>query len=115
MKTGALAALANAGYKIRMIDFEGNTAPLYANTLPENRSNIAIASVRDKITLGGGRDITQCTNPVAFRQAWRLLDNFVDNAGNELGSAADWGDDTVLVIDGITQMGEACMRRILAM
>ena len=52
-KTGAIAALLNAGYKVRVLDFEGNIDPLLQYTKPEFLKNLDIATFQDVLTSDG--------------------------------------------------------------
>jgi hypothetical protein len=114
-KTGALASLANAGYKIRMIDFDGNTDPLLAFTKPEFLHNIDIVTLEDKLRKGQ-KFIETAGIPTAFTDGLSLMDRwkYKDEDGTEvdLGKSADWGCDTIVVLDSLTAMGIAAMRRV---
>lgn len=133
-KTGALAALANAGFKLRIVDFDGNMEPLLQYTRPECLKNIDIVSLEDELS-DGGQYVEPKGVPTAFTRAMKLLDRWkyidpdgepeIDPKTNEprknkagevlryidLGRMADWGPDTVVVTDGLTSMGAAAFRR----
>lgn len=115
-KTGALAALANAGLKIRVVAFDkkGNMQTLPQYTLPEFRHNIDIVLVEDKLKMGA-KTIEVDGQPDAFKRGVNLLDNWEDvkpdGTKYSLGSSKDWGLDTVVVLDTITSMGDAAKRR----
>lgn len=119
-KTGALSALLNTGrFRVALIDFERNELPLLQFTKPEFHKNILIARCRDKLIMMDDGVSKPKGTPTAFRQAWRLIDEFkgVTGEGKEQswGPAVDFSTDTVLAVDGLTGMGEASMRRILGM
>lgn len=119
-KTGALAALLNSGrWRVALLDFEGNEAPLVNFTKPEFRDRINIVRLRDKLAMVPGQAITWKGVPMAFANAFKSLDNFVGIDGNgkraDWGGTPEWGPETVLALDSTTAMGEADMRRILAM
>lgn len=119
-KTGCLASLANAGFKLRVIDFDGNPESLIQYTLPEFRKNIDVLSFEDKMSLQGAV-IAPVGMPTAFANAWRALDRwrYEDESGDldektgkryvDLGASKDWGPDTIVVLDGTTGMGSAAM------
>jgi hypothetical protein len=119
-KTGALAALVNAGFKLRIIDFDGNPESVIQYTKPELRANIDYISFEDKLSLQGAV-IAPVGMPTAFPNAWRALDDWkypdpngevVDKAGGRwtsLGASKDWGSDTIVVLDGITGISSASM------
>lgn len=118
-KTGSLVALVNAGYKMRILNFDGNIAPLVNFVKPEFRKNVDIRILQDKLRSGGKRMVTDGL-PTAFSDMARMLDNWKykdPETGEEidLGRPKDWGSDTVLVLDPLSRMGKASMRRILAM
>lgn len=113
-KTGALAALANAGFKLRIIDFDANYSPLLQFTRPEMLHNIDIQTFEDKMRMGAQFQEPNGI-PVAFANALKAMDSwkYTDPDGTEtdLGSSKDWGLDTVLVVDGLTGMGDAAFKR----
>ena len=114
-KTGCLAALANAGYKLRIIDLDGNTAPLRTYVKPEARENVEIVTLQDPLQMdqpGGTRG-----PPKVFAKVMRLLDHWTykqpDGEVIDLGKPSEWGRDTVLVLDNGTRLGDAALRRHL--
>ena len=114
-KTGALASLANAGYKLRVIDFDGNYLPLLKFTKPEALENIDIQTFEDKLR-SGAKFIETEGLPQAFVNALKAMDRwkYTDPDGTEvdLGRSKDWGCDTIVVVDGMTGMGSASFRRV---
>ena len=114
-KTGLLVALANAGYKLRVLDFDGNPEPLLRFTQPDKLDNIDIQNLEDKLR-SGARFIEPDGIPSAFTRGLKLMDHwkYKDDDGTEvdLGRSKDWGCDTVVVLDSLTSMGKASMRRI---
>ncbi len=118
-KTGALASLLNAGYKVRVLDFDGNYKPLIAFTDTDKLKNLDIVTVADNLK-GGSEGMGQAIEPegvpTAFNGALKMLQNewkYLDARGKEvnLGKSVEWGSDTVVVIDTLTSMGEASFRR----
>lgn len=115
-KTGAIAALANAGLKVRVIAFDksGNMQALVQYTKPEFRKNIDIVLLEDKMKMGA-KNIEVDGAPDAFVRGVRLMTNWKDKdeKGVEynLGQSNDWGLDTVVVLDSLTSMGDAAKRR----
>lgn len=110
-KTGSLACLANAGFKLRVLAFdkESNMMPLLLHTRPECRANIDILFFEDRMR-AGQRFIEPIGVPSAFADAIKAMTNWPG-----LGASKDWGPETVVVLDGITSMGTASMRRAMAM
>lgn len=116
-KTGGLASLANAGYKIRMLDFDGNTEPLLLYVKPQFLANIDIVNLEDKVR-NGQKFIEPSGIPTAFKRALDLMDRWKyteeDGTVVDLGASKDWGCDTIVVLDSLTAMGEAAMDRVLS-
>ena len=117
-KTGSLAALANAGYKLRVLGFDkqANMAPLLMYTTPENRKNIDVLFFEDPLTVED-RYIGVQGIPTAFASGLKSMDRWKYKEGDEeidLGRSKEWGPDTVVVLDSLTAMGEAAMRRARA-
>lgn len=116
-KTGSLACLANAGFKLRVLDFDGNMKPLLQFTKPELRQNIDVLTFEDR-TRQGPKYIEPVGIPEAFANALRSLDHWKYKDGEEevdLGHSRDWGQDTIVVLDSLTAMGNAAFRRAMVL
>jgi hypothetical protein len=113
-KTGMIASLANAGYKIRMIDYDGNSQSLLAFTDADKLQNIDIVYLEDRMR-NGERFIETTGVPTAFRAGLDLMDHWKykepDGTEVDLGRSKDWGCDTIVVLDSLTSMGLASFRR----
>src|SRR3990167_7269492 len=110
-KTGSLACLANAGFKLRVLAFDkrANMVPLLMYTKTEYRKNIDILFFEDKLR-AGQRFIEPIGVPSAFRLAYLAMDHWKYTTGEheiDLGASRDWGLDTVVVLDSLTAMGQA--------
>src|SRR5258705_217600 len=119
-KTSALAALANAGYKLRILAYDkiGNMAPLFAYVHPDKLSNIDIVTFEDKtrVTPNGIEPAgipTAFANGMAMMERWKYKNP--DGSETDLGKPSDWGSDTIVVLDTLTAMGEAAKRRVMVM
>jgi hypothetical protein len=115
-KTGALASLANAGFKLRILDFDGNPESLLRFTLPEFRKNIDILTFEDPLA-DKGSYMAPVGTPTAFANSVKALQRWKYKDGDnevDLGSHRDWGPDTILVLDGLTGQASAAMRRATA-
>ncbi len=115
-KTGALACLANADYKLRILDYDGNLEPLLLYTDPDKLKNIDVIQLEDKLR-SGPQFIEAAGIPTAFSKGvqmmmhWKYTD---PDSGEEVDlgiPSKDWGPDTILVIDSLTSMGKASKRR----
>lgn len=116
-KTGAVVALLNAGYKVRVLDFEGNYDVLLNYAKPETLANLDIATFQDKQSTDGATawDSDVEAKKMAYSQAIQQLKDWktTDADGNpvSLGASYTWGPDTVLVVDNLTRLGEMSFRR----
>lgn len=117
-KTGAIASLVNAGYKVRMIDMEGNYQSLVDYCDPSKLDNLDIVTVQDRLR-NADKYFEPIGIPSAFNDAVKLATHwkYKDPDGNEvdLGRPDEWGMDTVLVLDSNSAMGEAALRRAIKM
>jgi hypothetical protein len=113
-KTGSLAPLANAGFKLRILDFDGNLDPMLRRLTPQGLDNVDAAYFEDKTRMGAQFQ-EPIGIPTAFPNALRMMDRWAykeaDGTEVDLGASKDWGLDTVLVLDNITEMGESAMMR----
>lgn len=116
-KTGALASLAKAGYKLRILDADNGI-----DSLAEQLRNDPIASalvdfqtVVDKkksMKFGSKIKIICEGGAKAFGVALDLLNHwkYKDGAKDiDLGKPCDWGRDTVLVVDSLDHLGTAAL------
>lgn len=115
-KTGSLACLANAGFKLRMLDYDGNFEPLLQYCTPEGLANIDIISLEDRMRQGL-KYPELVGEPTAYTRAWKLMDRWKyknpDGSETDLGASKDWGSDTILVVDGMTTHGQAALRQAM--
>jgi hypothetical protein len=130
-KTGALAALANDGYNLRILDFDAGAVDILLPFVePEFRKNVEIIVLTDKMKARGATMVPD-GKPTAFAQSlallthWRYLDN-EDGTINTLikpgikpdidyGPLETWGHKDIIVLDSFSHMGEAALRYVLAM
>lgn len=117
-KTGMVAALLNAGYKVRMLDFEGNVDPIVEYTDPKFLKNLDVVLLEDEMRMGT-QHMEPIGIPTAFNRALQLMNEwkYKDEDGKEvnLGKSADWGPDTVVLVDSMSGLNEAVMRRAMKM
>lgn len=116
-KTGAIVALLNAGYKVRMLDFEGNYDVLLNYADPKTLKNLDIATFQDKQSSTGETawDSDDAPKQMAYSRALQQMKDWktTDEKGNpiSLGASYTWGSDTVVVVDNLTRLGEMSFRR----
>jgi hypothetical protein len=115
-KTGALASLPPAGYRLFIIDFDNGLDILRDPTVlaPQFHSQVYFKTFTDPVNLA----MPQLALPRAAMQAAAALNSWeetVDGKKISLGGVEKWGEKDVLVIDSLTFWGNALMRQVLAM
>lgn len=111
-KTGALASLVNSGkFEIGLLDFDHNPDPLYAYVDPRYFERVSILTLEDVLEDKDNKKLVVKGEPTAFRNGFRAIDHWVDDAGLDWGPVKDWGPERILVVDSLTSMGEAAFRR----
>lgn len=111
-KTGALASLVKAGYKLRILDFDNGLdilRTIVQKECPDKANNVEFRTLRDKMKAS---DIGPVLDglPTAFTAATKMLDNWVyeeDGVKTDLGKPSTWGEDTILVLDSLTFFADA--------
>lgn len=117
-KTGSLAALANAGYNLRIIDYDNGLDLLGSLLTPEAEKRVVYETFTDTL-LPLKTGITWSGTPMSYPNSLALLDRWKmpertlygrKVPAYDLGSVTDWGPDDVLVIDSLTIQGNTIMR-----
>lgn len=114
-KTGSLAALANAGYNLRIADFDGNTDSLIPHLTPDALQRVEVVSLEDKLK-DNGQFIETSGTPTAFTRFLKLWNNWeyeTPEGKVSLGPVRSWGPNDILVLDSLTSLGDAAMRRTM--
>ena len=115
-KTGALASLANAGYKIRGLSYEANYEPLV--NYADDRADIDIVVLQDRMR-NGDKYVEVMGIPEAFNQGLSLMKEwkYKDDDGNEvnLGKSSEWGPDTIVFVDALGSLSAAAKARAMKM
>jgi hypothetical protein len=102
-KTGALAALVNEGYNLRVIDFDNGLDILGNFISPKAKGSLIYETLQDKTKLVNGVTIP-VGMPKAVTKAMSLLDHWkTDDEG--LGPVSSWGPKDVIVLDSLTFFG----------
>lgn len=125
-KTGALLSLLEAGFNVRIINFEASNISVFqglANPKQPSDPKAPRLKVPSKEALGRLRfetfdDMTQLVagkimpkQADAYSSARALLDNWVDSkTGEVFGPIREWTLDDVLVIDTLGSLSEAAER-----
>jgi hypothetical protein len=100
-KTGALASLAKAGYRLWILDFD-NGLDILATSLRDDPSALArvtYATLRDRRVFKNGKP-TLVPPIMAYLEAGKVLNEWQDTVG-------EFGPSDILVIDTLTMFSEA--------
>jgi len=111
-KTGALASLAKAGYKLAIIDCD-NGLDILANLLASDKAaleRVYYKTVTEPMKAVGGAAIIE--KAVAWRRAMDLLSRFKDGE-EDLGVTSELGPEWVVVIDSLTFLCQYAINDIL--
>jgi AAA domain len=103
-KTGSLVSLVEAGYELRVLDFDNGLDILAAfikEQCPTRLDAVDFETRRDKYKGGPAGPIVDGA-PKAFAESMRLLNKWPDGS-----IPAEWGPNTVFVIDSLTGTGRA--------
>jgi hypothetical protein len=112
-KTGALASLVKAKYKLRILDYDNGLEPLKQFILrdcPELIGNVEYRTLRDKRKASPDGPVID-GQPKAFVDGIKMCDRWrykTDNGTEiDLGVPANWGADCILVLDSLTFFSDA--------
>jgi hypothetical protein len=127
-KTGSLASLAAAGYKLRVIDFDNgldilrsyltNPSSPYVKQNPTCAENVDFVTCTDRMKNINGQLYPQEAR--AWAKAMNLLADWQekDAEGKVIvkhGPLVSWGPETILVIDSLSMASQSAMNYHLAM
>jgi len=111
-KTGAIAALANAGRKVRYLDFDNNIDSLRQYTNKDSRKNIDRVPCLDRLDFkkfGTGDIGIDLTSFVSWPTMVAALEKWPSDGSNP----SEWDNNNVLVFDSLTAMAQARWRATL--
>jgi len=114
-KTGALASLVGAGYKLFILDYDNGLDPLKSyvkHDFPDKLGNVEYRTLRDKYKTTPSMTGSQVEGtPTAFTEGLKMLDKwaYTDTDGSkiDLGKPSTWGPDCIVVIDSSTFFADA--------
>ncbi len=112
-KTGALTALANAGYTLRYVNHDDNTEPLFAYTRKECHRNIQVVDAVDEMRVSKEGNIV--STGAQGLKSWSTLMSSMDRWPVDGSDPAKWTKRDVLVIDSLTELAKGLARRQQAM
>lgn len=118
-KTGGLASLVEAGFNLRILDFDNGLDPLVLflkKKNPELLKKVEAVTLTDKHGSIAGK-LQPMGVPTAFTRACNLLTDWkpypdIPDA-QKMGKIETWTPNEILVIDSVTFMGRAALRRTL--
>lgn len=103
-KTGSLASLAEAGYNLRILDFDNGLDILRHLCSPEALAKIEYETCTDIYSSKSGKPVV--TKAEAWARAMKLLDSWHEGV-------VKWSADDILVIDSLTLLGRAVMNYVM--
>lgn len=117
-KTGALASLACAGYKLRILDYDKGLESLVSaiqTQCPDALDNVAFRQLSDKMISSGGKVIPKgvpkaASNGLSMLDKWKFTSD--DGEEEDLGKPSEWGRDTFLVVDSLTHLCNSALRYV---
>ena len=121
-KTGALASLAVAGFKLRIADIDKGTSILvnyltdkeskYYKENPSAAENVDIVQISDKMRNANG--VLVPAKAEGWQKFTKLLMNWEDGE-SKFGPLSTWGPDDILVIDSLSGLAKLALNFHLMM
>lgn len=117
-KTGSFAALANAGFNLRIIDYD-NGLDILGGLLTEEGAKRVIYETFTDTLIATKTGVTWTGTPMAYSNSLGLLDSWrmpertlfgKKVPAYDLGSVLTWGPDDILIVDSLTIQGNGIMR-----
>lgn len=113
-KTGSLAALVDAGFNLRILDFDNNLAVLKGHV--KDKSKLAnvhyVDKLQDQLKLVGGR--VGIIKAPAFQRAMDALDKGGEEYwGAPIPPLIEWTRRDILVLDTLTMAGRASLQMVM--
>lgn len=110
-KTGGLASLVDAGYKLRILDFEAKLEPLIGYAKQKTKlADISYITLKDEYKVVGS--MMSISKATSFQLALKALNKWEDGE-QDLGPVTSWNKSDVLVIDALSSMSRAAMNMVL--
>lgn len=106
-KTGSLASLVKAGYKLRILDYDNGLDVLkeyVMQSCPDKINNIEFRTLRDKRKATPAGSVID--RPRAFIDGIKMMERWkYDDV--DLGPPHEWGSDCILVLDSLSRFSDA--------
>jgi len=103
-KTGGLASLVCAGYKLAIVDMDNMLSPLRSfveRECPELLNNVHFATFRDTYVMGPDGPVIKGV-PKAYTSARKMMEHWKTD-DEDLGRPSEWGPDWILVWDSLSR------------
>jgi hypothetical protein len=110
-KTGGLSSLIDAGYKLRIIDFEEGIGTLAGYADPAKLDNVSYHQLKDEFRISGNQIAIK--RAPAFQTYMGLLNDWKEPDGTSLGGIASWGPDTIFVLDTLGSCSKSSLNMVL--
>lgn len=111
-KTGGLASLVDAGYKLRILDFEEGIAPLAGFVKDKEKlKNVSVHQLKDQFRIAGNQIAIK--KAPAFQTGMGLLNDWKEPDGATLGPIQSWGLDTIFVLDTLGSFSRSSLNMVL--
>ena len=107
-KTGSLASLAAAGFKLHIADYDNGTEILLGYLDKQYWPNVEVETFTDKFKILG--DKAMPLSAAAWQQGLAKMNKWIDTF-----NAAEKPTEHILVIDSLTLLAQAAFRHILAL
>ena len=107
-KTGSLASLVKAGYRLRVLDFDNGVSPLLSfvkRDCPDLYDNVDVIQCRDKLKADPLKGAAVSGAAKAYTDGIKYMTKWDDES-----IPATWGPDTIFVLDSLTMFGRAAFR-----
>ncbi len=110
-KTGSMVSLIEAGYKLRILDLDNGLDALKNFALHQGAdlSLVEYETVRDTYKIMNDMPVVKGT-PKAFANSMKLMTTWSDGT-----DPAEWGSDTIFVLDSLTALGRVAFEWAKAM
>lgn len=106
-KTGSLVSLVKAGYKLRILDMDNGLDALVSEIrkqCPDKLSAVSYMTFRDSYKAHLQKGIQLSGRPTAYYDMLKALNEWEDGT-----NPAEWGSDTIFVLDSLTAVGRASL------
>lgn len=111
-KTGGLASLADAGYKLFILDFDNGVSTLRGYLKNKDSiANIFYIPLNDSFKLAGKK--IGVVKAEAFSKAMKILSDGTDEWGVAMPALEDWPADCILVVDTLSTMGRSALAHVM--